>query len=104
MHAMPWVGADVWVPVGGAQEDGRTRFTKAAATDIVAAESAAMSPGILERRKSRDEGTTPPKEIPQVKGRLVVTRPWPAMARTVWGDADHAASPGWVGARCDCPS
>ena len=22
---------------------------------------------------------------------------WPAMARTVWGDADHAASPGWVG-------
>ena len=34
------------------------------------------------------------KEQRQVKGRLVVTRPWPSMARTVWGDAELASSPG----------
>ena len=34
----------------------------------------------------------------ELKGRLVVTQPWPSMARTVWGDVDMAATPGWVGA------
>ena len=33
----------------------------------------------------------------KLKGRLVVTRPWPSMARTVWGDASLAGDGGWVG-------
>jgi len=81
MHPLPWVGADVWVPVGEALDDKRTRFEKAEATDIAAAEQPTVS-GSDKR---------------QVKGRLVVTRPWPSMARTVWGDAELCSSPGWVG-------
>ena len=85
MHPLPWVGADVWVPIGDTLDDGRTRFKKAEATDIAAAEQPAGASAV-----KNDEN-------PGVKGRLVVTRPWPSMARTVWGDPDMCASAGWVG-------
>ena len=70
MYPMPWVDAAVWLPVGEvrSEDEGRTRFAPAEPT---AAGSA--------------------------KGRLVVTKPWPSMARTVWGDAAMAGSAGWVG-------
>mmetsp|Transcript_45746 Transcript_45746/g.91254 ORF Transcript_45746/g.91254 Transcript_45746/m.91254 type:complete len:196 (-) Transcript_45746:1254-1841(-) len=37
------------------------------------------------------------KNVSHLKGRLVVTKPWPSMARTVWGDAELAANTCWVG-------
>ena len=42
MYPMPWVGADVWVPVGEALGDGRSRFQKAQASGT--AEPAAACP------------------------------------------------------------
>ena len=70
---MPWVTAAVWLPIPDDEKtrslhDGRTRFAPAAPTATGSA-----------------------------KDRLVVKDPWPAMARTVWGDADMAGTSGWVG-------
>ena len=93
MHALPWVGADVWVPVGSALDDGRTRFKKAVTTDIASPPSPA-TPSKSARRASKDDALG---DGEQTKGRLVVTRPWPSMARTVWGDPEMSSSPGWVG-------
>ncbi|MEE4300073.1 MAG: AMP-binding protein [Pseudomonadales bacterium] len=31
------------------------------------------------------------------KGELVITRPWPYLARTIWGEADKLGSPEWRG-------
>ena len=102
MHALPWVGADVWVPVGEPLEDGRSRFRKAEVTDIAAAETPASRSPRASRRPSEHEPASPDRERAgagpnPVKGRLVVTRPWPSMARTVWGDPEMCASAGWVG-------
>jgi len=84
MYALPWVNAAVWLPFGDALEDGRTRFTRADAAQ-----------GQVENKASTLAVVT--GEMSKLKGRLVVTRPWPAMARTVWGDAELAGSSGWVG-------
>jgi len=92
MYPLPWVDAEVWVPVGDANEDGRMRFKKADPTG--SAEPAAVDVSddtaghLLQKSQAK---------WAELKGRLVVTKPWPSMARTVWGDAELAASDGWVG-------
>lgn len=77
MFAMPWVNAAVWLPVGDKLDDGRMRFTQ-------------VDPLGVDEQTSLGDGD-------KLKGRLVVTRPWPSMARTVWGDSAQAGSSGWVG-------
>jgi len=90
MYAMPWVDAAVWVPAGPPTEDGRVRFVQAEALPNM--EGHAGGP-------SGNEPASPvhAKDVSHLKGRLVVTKPWPSMARTVWGDAELAATSGWVG-------
>jgi acrylyl-CoA reductase (NADPH)/3-hydroxypropionyl-CoA dehydratase/3-hydroxypropionyl-CoA synthetase len=34
---------------------------------------------------------------PGEKGELVITQPYPYLARTIWGDAEHLGSPSWRG-------
>ena len=34
---------------------------------------------------------------PGEKGELVITQPWPYLARTIWGDADRLGDPEWRG-------
>ncbi|MDJ0894609.1 MAG: AMP-binding protein [Alphaproteobacteria bacterium] len=31
------------------------------------------------------------------KGEIVITRPYPYLARTIWGDPEHVGQPGWMG-------
>jgi len=112
MHSMPWVNAAVWVPVGETNEDGRMRFMPAIPPSADAANGAAngavdiavdISDGPRASRASRasSEAITPLRTSQarwaELKGRIVVTKPWPSMARTVWGDAELAATTGWVG-------
>ena len=95
MHAMPWVSAAVWLPVGDLNEDGRMRFTQATPR----AAAAAAAPDISEEEEPASPNL--PRMLQakwaELKGKLVVTHPWPSMARTVWGDPELAASDGWVG-------
>lgn len=88
MYPLPWVDAAVWLPVGERQEDGRYRFTQAEPTPDLTPSDA---------QKPADSGNVLSKHSKDLKGRLVVTRPWPCMARTVWGDPEDAAREGWVG-------
>ena len=68
MRAMPWVEAQVWVPLTDRPGESRTR-----------------------RRVATTAGGG------SEQGRLVVTQPWPGMARTIWGDAANVGTPGWKG-------
>jgi acrylyl-CoA reductase (NADPH)/3-hydroxypropionyl-CoA dehydratase/3-hydroxypropionyl-CoA synthetase len=34
---------------------------------------------------------------PGEKGELVIKRPYPYLARTIWGDAEHLGTPEWRG-------
>ena len=88
MHPLPWVGADVWVPAESVG-DGRSRFRKAQASDI--SEIGEVTPASPARVGAEADGKV------ETKGRLVVTAPWPCMARTVWGDPEMCSSAGWVG-------
>ena len=36
---------------------------------------------------------------PSEAGEILIDRPWPYMARTLWGDAANYASRGWLGDR-----
>ena len=95
MHAMPWVNAAVWLPVGDLNEDGRVRFTPA--TPRAAAAAAAPDISEVEEPASPNLPRMLQAKWAELKGKLVVTQPWPSMARTVWGDPELAASEGWVG-------
>lgn len=89
MHPMPWVNAAVWLPVGQATDEGRLRYRQAVPEEAMPFSEAGTDLARLIQPARAG--------VSQLKGRLVVTKPWPSMARTVWGDADLAASPGWVG-------
>ena len=67
---LPWIFADVWIP---------------AATFEVPSASGARTRH-EHRRAALEE-----------KGELVLTRPYPYLARTVWGDGAHVGEPGWRG-------
>ncbi len=103
MHALPWVNAAVWLPVGEVNEDGRMRFTQAMPSGDVLPATAATDATAVDVSDSAEPAAAPhPLRTSQakwaeLKGRLVVTQPWPSMARTVWGDPELAATDGWVG-------
>ena len=67
---LPWVFADVWLP--GAAHEVETEG------------------GVRTRHEAR---RAPLGE----KGELVITRPYPYLARTVWGDGARVGAPGWRG-------
>ena len=101
MHAMPWVNAEVWLPVGEATDDGRMRFLKAdpatASSATEATELASYTGGAGGGAEALAGLAYTQSKWAELKGRLVVSKPWPSMARTVWGDAELAATSGWVG-------
>jgi acrylyl-CoA reductase (NADPH)/3-hydroxypropionyl-CoA dehydratase/3-hydroxypropionyl-CoA synthetase len=67
---LPWVFADVWVPKN---------------THEVKTES-----GVRVRHEAL-------RAALGEKGELVITRPYPYLARTVWGDGANVGAPGWRG-------
>ena len=69
MHPMPWVQAAVWLPLHPEPPH------KYVVAQPVPTEFGGGSK----------------------KGRLVVTQPWPAMMRTIWGDAEAFGTGAWVG-------
>ena len=108
MFALPWVNAAVWLPVGTANEDGRIRFTQAEPPPAEDAKGAGGNGTAMTNGSRVANGGVDGKAAASVtgglskvsadlKGRLVVTKPWPSMARTVWGDAEEASRDGWVG-------
>ena len=64
MRAMPWVAAQVWVPLTARPGESRTR-----------------------RRVATTAGGG------SEQGRRVGTQPWPGRARTIWGDAANVGTP-----------
>jgi len=70
--ALPWVVGDVWV-----EADGPAMSVPFPRTD---------GPGVEWR----------PAE-PGERGEIVIAAPYPYLARTVWGDAEHFGQPGWNG-------
>jgi len=73
MLPLPWVGAEVWVPE----------------------QAKIPAPGAIlaSFRSARPEKSTRTPET----GLLVCTKPWPGMARTVWGESEAVGTPGWRG-------
>jgi len=69
MRPMPWVQAQIWLPLN---PEPPHKFVSA---EPVASEFGGGSK----------------------KGRLVVTQPWPAMMRTIWGDSEAFGTEAWVG-------
>ncbi len=65
--ALPWVFADVWIPIPEASDE------------------------VKGPRKYR-------AAKPGEKGEIVITRPYPYLARTIWGDVEAFGSAGWKGA------
>ena len=61
-YTMPWIFAEVWVPVDDA-----------------------------------DTLSTPRVAQPDEPGEIVITKPYPYLARTLWGDREHFGSAEWVG-------
>ena len=69
MSPMPWVEAAVWLPL-----EQKLPYKYRVATPVSSELGGASE-----------------------KGRLVVTQPWPAMAKTIWGNADDFGADEWVG-------
>jgi acrylyl-CoA reductase (NADPH)/3-hydroxypropionyl-CoA dehydratase/3-hydroxypropionyl-CoA synthetase len=69
-YPLPWIGADVWV--AESTTDGLAETNDPLALTY----------------RTADFGE---------KGEIVVTLPYPYLARTIWGDADNVGSPGWRG-------
>lgn len=69
MRPMPWVQAQIWLPLN---PEPPHKFVSA---EPIASEFGGGSK----------------------KGRLVVTQPWPAMMRTIWGDSEAFGTEAWVG-------
>ena len=67
---LPWVFADVWIPEA-------THEVKTAS-------------GLRTRHEHR-------RAALEEKGELVITRPYPYLARTVWGDGARVGDPAWRG-------
>jgi len=108
MRELPWVDAAVWVPDAPASqggEGGGRASQRVAACDDAAGSLAgaplrevgssallrpwgASAPGASFHTASQDGSET---------GVLVCRRPWPAMARTVWGRVDELGTAGWRG-------
>ena len=65
---LPWIFADVWI--ASEKADGQ-ELPKKHAKYLVAKE--------------------------EEKGELVITKPYPYLARTIWGDGDNVGKPGWKG-------
>lgn len=85
MRPLPWVGAEVWVaePTEPATSDG--------APALPAFRTARPGGDVLGDASGDVSGDAPET------GLLVCTRPWPAMARTLWGRLDTLGAPGWRG-------
>jgi len=119
MVALPWVDAAVFLPLNLhppyryriAQPAAVTTTTTTTATAVdasvatantaTAAAVATAAGGGGAASADRAARRTTKEGGPGEKGRLVVTRPWPSMMRTVWGDAEgfgaHGDGDGWVG-------
>ncbi len=52
---------------------------------------------VAEERDENGKATKWRKAEPGEKGELVITRPYPYLARTIWGDAENLGSPDWKG-------
>ena len=107
MFALPWVNAAVWLP-GGRQRGRRIRFTQAEPPPAEDAKGAGgngtamtngsrVANGGVDGKAAASATGGLSKVSADLQGRLVVTKPWPSMARTVWGDAEEASRDGWVG-------
>jgi acrylyl-CoA reductase (NADPH)/3-hydroxypropionyl-CoA dehydratase/3-hydroxypropionyl-CoA synthetase len=80
-YPLPWIVGDVWVEDAEAGAPPASPFVRDAAAG-----------GVAWRRAEQEE-----------KGEIVIAAPYPYLARTVWGDAEHFSvdgdrvQPGWKG-------
>jgi acrylyl-CoA reductase (NADPH) / 3-hydroxypropionyl-CoA dehydratase / 3-hydroxypropionyl-CoA synthetase len=86
-YPLPWVFGDVWLPTDGPPADGPTT------ADTAPALAPDAAPGQAWPRRAEDGE----------KGEIVITAPYPYLARTIWGDVGsfrvrgHAVDPAWRG-------
>jgi acrylyl-CoA reductase (NADPH)/3-hydroxypropionyl-CoA dehydratase/3-hydroxypropionyl-CoA synthetase len=79
-YPLPWIVGDVWIEDEDAAPEGRALFAREG------------DDGVAWRRAEDGE-----------KGEIVITAPYPYLARTIWGDVDHfrvengAVADGWRG-------
>ncbi|MGF1466729.1 MAG: AMP-binding protein [Sandaracinaceae bacterium] len=52
---------------------------------------------VAEERDATGRATKWRAAVPGEKGELVIKAPYPYLARTIWGDAEHLGEPGWKG-------
>ena len=91
--ALPWIVGDVWVEDEAASNgrhpgEGRDPATGNDGT------ARKMGPGL---RRDDSSGLTWRPAEPGERGEIVIAAPYPYLARTVWGDAEHFGEPGWNG-------
>jgi aspartate-semialdehyde dehydrogenase len=115
MRPLPWVGAEVWVaePAEPATGAAATAFpscrtarpapagdgSRDVRNDVSGVVSGDVCKDMIDNVHRCVAGSVSgeaSEDVPET-GLLVCTRPWPAMARTVWGRLDTFGSPEWRG-------
>jgi acrylyl-CoA reductase (NADPH) / 3-hydroxypropionyl-CoA dehydratase / 3-hydroxypropionyl-CoA synthetase len=99
-YPLPWVHGDVWIEDAASTDEGAATVSGDAGIDEAAAAAVAATPFARDpaaggvRWRPADEGE---------KGEIVIAAPYPYLARTVWGDAEHftvadgTVHPAWKG-------
>jgi acrylyl-CoA reductase (NADPH) / 3-hydroxypropionyl-CoA dehydratase / 3-hydroxypropionyl-CoA synthetase len=85
-YPLPWVHGDVWIEDAASTDEGAATVSGDAGIEEAAAAAEAATPFARDpaaggvRWRPADEGE---------KGEIVIAAPYPYLARTVWGDAEH---------------
>ncbi len=98
-YPLPWIMGDVWI-AEESEEVSSSKFQVSGSNPSDAPQSSVLSPGCISPPDGVQSSVLGVKYRPaelEEKGEIVITAPYPYLARTIWGDEANFGKPEWKG-------